>query len=83
MATVTVGDGSNCCWMYECIVLAEVPVELFPFLFVKVMNGVTAMIMLVAAVSGFCGRGRKSGLHQAECHGGWCCLHRLAVELVI
>ena len=41
------------------IAFVEVPVDLFPFLFVTVLNGRESIIMLVAVVFCSWGRGRK------------------------
>ena len=39
VAIVTGGGGRGCCWKYDRIVFVEVPVALFSFLFVTVVNG--------------------------------------------
>ena len=50
---------SGLCWTIDRIAFMEVPLDLFPFLFVIVVNGVELTIMCKAVMFWSCGRRRK------------------------
>ena len=58
VAIVTGGGGSGRRWKNDGIVFVEVPVILFSFLFVTVVNGWGSTVMLVAVVFCSCGEVR-------------------------
>ena len=62
MAIVPGGGGCGYCWKNDRIVFVDVPVDLFSFLFVIVVNGKESTITLVAVVLFSCNKGRKLGL---------------------